>query len=439
MFPYYLQSAFRSMRRNPALTALVAIAIALGIGVSITMLTVYYIMASNPIPDKSDELYRVQVDSWDPLRPFSADHPERAPHQMTWRDATNLLDAAAAPRQVAMFEAQLIIQPEATGMLPFEVSTRVTSADFFAMFEPPFRYGGGWDAASDRAAEQVVVIGPDINERLFGGEDSVGEVITVNDRRFTVVGVLDEWKPMPRFYDVIEGGLDEVEEIFVPLALTRSMEINSAGSDWGWKPEPIRTFDDWLASESCWLQYWAELPTRQDRDAYMSHLDAYVMEQKTLGRFERPLNNHIHSVMEWMEYNEVVERDVRVLVGLGFLFLVVCMLSSISLLLTKFNGRTAEMSLRRALGASRFDIVNQNLVEVGMIGAVGGVLGLLLSWASLEGLASIVSRAPRAMFELDATMILAALSIAIGTSLVAGIYPALRASGLSTAQQLKTQ
>ncbi len=439
MFSYYLANAMRSMRRNPALTVLVGVAIALGIGVSITMLTLYYIMASNPIPDKSDVLYRVQVDSWNPLRPFDEDRPERAPHQMTWQDVNNLLEHAPAAEQVGMFTARLIVQPDGEAKLPFEVSARVASSGFFPMFEPPMLYGSGWDKRAEREAAQVIVINREINERLFGGIDSTGKEITVNGRQFTVVGVMDDWAPVPRFYDVVESGLNEVEEVFIPLSLTPSMEIYSAGSDWGWKPEDIRSFEDWLNSESCWMQFWAYLPTREDREAYRAHLDAYVMEQKKLGRFGRPLNNHIHSVMEWMAYMEVVEDDVSVLVGLGFMFLVVCLLSSISLLLTKFNGRAPEMSLRRALGANRFQVISQNLVEVGLIGAAGGVIGIVLTLISLETLRSMLPMAPAALFEMDWVMMGTAVGVAVATSLIAGIYPAVKATAISPAQQLKTQ
>ena len=213
----------------------------------------------------------------------------------------------------------------------------------------------------------------------------------------------------------------------------------SSGSDWGWKPEEINTFEDWLNSESVWLQYWVELDSPADAPDYKAYLDAYVNGQKKLGRFQRPLNNQIHNVMDWMDYNHVVQSDVRVLVGLGFLFLVVCLLSSISLLLTKFNGKTPEMSLRRALGASRFNIVNQNLVEVGMIGAVGGVLGVGLTLVALKAIHAGLDQAPAALFRLDGTMLAIALLVAVATSLVAGAYPALKTCALMPAQQLKTQ
>ena len=278
------------------------------------------------------------------------------------------------------------------------------------------------------------------NERRPDKRDNhIGKEITVNEREFTVVGVMAKWEPMPRFYDLIESGLDDVAEVFVPLSLTPRMEISSAGSDWGWKSEPVKTFDDWLNSESCWLQFWAELETPAEQNAYLAHLDAYVTEQKKLGRFQRPLNNQIQDVTTWLEYNEVVIRDVRVLVGLGFLFLIVCLLSSISLLLTKFEGRASEISLRRALGANRLQIISQNLIEVGFIGVCGGVIGVLLTMLSLNYFKTAISVAPEALFQIDTFMISVAIIIAIFTSLVAGVYPAVKTCAIAPAQHLKTQ
>lgn len=428
------------MRRNPALTSLVVAAIAVGIGVSISMLTFYHVMSGNPIPDKSNVLYRVQLDSWGPIRPFDNDHPDHPPDQMTWRDANNLLADARGKQQVAMFTAVLVITPDDPGQLPFEVTARVTSSNFFSMFEVPFLYGGGWDKRADRNRSQVIVLSKKINNRLFGGANSVGRTITVNDRKFTVVGVRDEWEPLPRFYDVTNSAYLPVEDVFIPLSLTPVMKINSNGSSNSWKPEPIKTFDDWLNSEAVWLQYWVELASPSDAAAYKAYLDAYVMEQKKLGRFQRPLNNRIHNVMDWMKYMKVVLPGVRMLVGLGFLFLIVCLLSSISLLLTKFNGRTAEMSLRRALGASRFDIVSQNLVEVGLMGAAGGLLGTGLTWLGLRAIENGFSTPPpEGLFRLDISMLATAIAIAVATSLVAGIYPAIKTCAVTPAHELKVQ
>ena len=426
------------MRRNPIMTALMVAAIAVGIGVSMTTLTVYYLMSSNPIPQKSDVLFAVTMDSWNPIRPFDDDRPERAPHQVTYHDAERLKALGMGKRQTAMFESSLIIEPVNEEDLPFEAGARVTSGDFFAMFDVPFIYGSGWDSAADNDAEPVVVLTRQLNERLFGGENSIGNWLTMEGRRFQVVGVMDSWEPTPRFYDPINGAFNEINEMFIPFSLTRVLELNSAGSDWGWKAEEITSFEQWLNSEAVWVQYFIELESPGDRDEYVAHLDAYVNDQKKLGRFERPLNNNIYNVMEWMDYNEVVANDSKVLVGLSFLFLVVCLLSTVALTLTKFVGKKAETSLRRALGASRKIIFKQQLIEVALIGLSGGLLGLFLIMLGLQGIEYLYD-SPGGLVRLDWLMIFTAIAIAIVSSIVAGLYPAWRVCRIPPATQLKTQ
>jgi putative ABC transport system permease protein len=436
MFAYNVKLAIKSMRRNPMMTALMVAAIAVGIGISMTTLSVYYMMNGNPIPEKSDELFAVTLDSWSPIRPFDVDRPERAPHQLTYQDAERLVELDAGKRQAAMFESSLIIEPVNDEEMPFEATARVTTGDFFAMFNVPFIYGDGWDKAADANAEAMVVLTRQLNERLFGGEDSVGRWLTMNSTRFQVAGVIDTWEPTPRFYDPINGGFREINEMFIPFALTRVLELDSIGSDWGWKSEEITSFDQWLNSEASWIQYFVELDGA--RGEYIAHLDAYVGEQKILGRFERPMNNNIYNVMEWMDYHEVVANDSRVLLGLSFLFLVVCLLSTITLLLTKFVGKKSETSLRRALGASRTTIFRQQIVEVGVIGFAGGLIGLLLTTFGLQGI-QYLYESPPGLVRLDWLMMTAAISIAIISSMIAGLYPAWRVCQVPPATQLKAQ
>jgi len=256
----------------------------------------------------------------------------------------------------------------------------------------------------------------------------------MNSTRVQVAGVIDTWEPTPRFYDPINGGFREINEMFIPFALTRVLELDSIGSDWGWKSEEITSFEQWLNSESSWIQYFVELDGA--RGEYIAHLDAYVGEQKILGRFERPMNNNIYSVMVWMDYHEVVANDSRVLLGLSFLFLVVCLLSTITLLLTKFVGKKSETSLRRALGASRTTIFRQQIVEVGVIGFAGGLIGLLLTTFGLQGI-QYLYESPPGLVRLDWLMMTAAISIAIVSSMIAGVYLAWGVCQVPPALQLK--
>ena len=438
MFAYHLKLALKSMRRNPIMTGLMVAAIAVGIGVSMTTLTVHYLMSGNPIPAKSDVLFAVTIDSWDPLRPFDDDFPERAPHQLTYHDAERLLAIGKGRRQTMMFESGLVIEPGTQDDPPFETRVRVTHGDFFMMFDVPFLFGSGWDRTADTNAEAVTVLTKAMNERLFGGENSVGRRLRMQGTEFRVVGVMDTWEPTPRFYDPINGGFQEVNDVFIPVSMTRALELQSYGSDWGWKSEQITSFEQWLNSESVWVQYFVELESSRDTGDYVAHLDAYVESQKRLGRFERPMNNSIHDVMAWMEYHDVVADDARILVGLSFLFLVVCVLSSVALLLTKFIGRKTEVGLRRALGASRRAIFHQQITEVAVIGLAGGLAGLMLVWLGLRGIDALYDPPP-GLVRLDWVMVLTAVFVSVASGMLAGLYPAWRVCRIPPAAELKTQ
>ena len=190
MFSYYLKLGWLSIRRNPFLSALMIAAIAVGIGASMTIITVNYVMSGNPIPQKSDQLFYVQLDGWDPID-YGDDEHEPS-DQMTYLDAMALMKADKAYRQVASNRSGLVLEPQGEGERPFSVSTRNTWADFFPMFELPFIYGSGWDDSTDDNLEKVVVLSREINERIFGGENSVGRSVRLNGMDFQIVGVLDE-------------------------------------------------------------------------------------------------------------------------------------------------------------------------------------------------------------------------------------------------------
>ena len=429
MLAYNLRLAIKSLKKNPVLSLLMIGAIGLGIGVCMTTLTVYTLMSNNPIPQKSDVLNAVQLDSWSPDEAW--DEPNLPPRELTYRDATALMKNAPAKKQLVMFRSGFALQDMAAKLPPFEVDARVTSANFFSMFDVPFRYGGGWDAAADEAAAQVVVLTKSINDKVFGDVDSTGKSITLNGREFRVLGVLQDWHPTPKFYDLNNGDFNDPEEIYVPFGLAAALELTSYGNTNGWKPEQINSYQDRLNSELVWLQFWAELPDADARETYKNWLDQYVLEQKKLGRFARPLNHRLSNVEQWMKVNEVVTQDSKVLLGLSFLFLAVCLLNIVGLLLAKFIGKSSETALRRALGATQGQILQKNLVEV-------GVIGLLLALAGLQGVKALYDGYER-LVQLNGPLLITALVIALLSSLAAGLYPAWRAVRMAPAGLLKTQ
>lgn len=433
MFTYYLQLGLRSLRRNPVLTLLMVAGIGVGIAASMTTLTVMHLMGSDPIPWKSDRLFHVQMDNWSPDTPFRADG--EPPDQVTWRDATALMEAARADRQTAMFKLALAIQPENPQVKPFQALGRVTYADFFPMFEPPFQHGGPWGAGEDAAHARVVVLGSELNEKLFGGRDSTGEAVRLGNQEYTVVGVLAPWKLRSKYYDLTNGAFTDPDEFFMPFTTALELRQRSTGNNSCWK-SPGDGWEPYLDSDCVWIQMWVQLDSPQRVAEYRSFLDDYVNEQKKLGRFPRPLDNRLSTVTEWMRNQRVVPRDMEVQTGLAFAFLAVCLVNTIGLLLAKFTRRAGEVGLRRAVGASRREIFSQFLVEAGVVGLAGGILGLALTGLGLMAVRALYAQW-RSVAELDWTMVATTLCVAVVAALLAGLYPTWRACRVQPATQLK--
>ena len=437
MLSYYLKLTLKSLRRNPVMSILMVVALGLGIGAFMTTYTVYYLMSGNPIPHKSEQLFAVQLDNWDPNSPPTETAGDVQP-QLTWRDSDYLMHAdTPAKRQVAMYGAGFIVEPEDPDASPFLADARVTYQSFFPMFDVPFLYGAPWPASEDESTRKVAVISRKLNEQLYGGENSVGRTISLNDYAFEIVGVLDDWQPTPRFYQVEVGAFEDVEDIFVPIGIDEVMALDSHGNTNCWELEGDGR-EAFLRSECVWIQFWAELETPQQAAEYQEFLVNYINDQKSLGRFKRPTKAFISDVMTWMDVMQVVSKDNRVLMRLSFLFLLVCVLNTVGLLLAKFLGKAPEVALRRAMGASQGAVFVQNLFEVAMIGVCGGIVGIGLASFGLL-LVERLYRGYQHLVSLDAVMLVTAVTIAVIASVLDGLYPVWRATQLPPAGLLKTQ
>ncbi|MET1256660.1 ABC transporter permease [Aliikangiella maris] len=437
MLGYYFRLAFNSLKRNPVLSSLMIMAIGLGIGASMTTITVTYMMGTNPIPAKSEQLFYVQLDSWDPERPAS--EPNEPPDQITYIDGMNLMRDKKAFRQTLNSTVSEVIQPEGDDIKPFDAMGRTSFADFFTMFDVPFLYGNGWNESDDNNRELVTVLSKATNEKVFGGKNSVGQYIKIGPLQLRIVGVLNDWHPVPKFYDVTTGAFNEPEDFYIPYNLGIEYELSRAGNTNCWKSPEGDTFKEFINSECVFSQMWVELPTLSDKQDYLDYLTNYVNQQKSLGRFERPLNNQVRNVMEWMENQQVVSDQSKVITSLALMFLVVCLLNTVGLLLSKFLGKSAEIGLRRALGASRNELFRQHLIESSIIGLGGGLLGLFLAWCGLQGIAALWGDQIGQLADMDWVMVISAVVLAIFTTIIAALYPTWRACSIAPASQLKVQ
>ncbi|NVB80115.1 MAG: FtsX-like permease family protein [Kofleriaceae bacterium] len=430
MIGYYLDLAVRSLRRNVALTVLMIVAIAFGVGASMTTLTVLRLLSADPIPGKSDQLFYVQVEP----RPAEGTRPKEPTEQMTRRDAETLLHAAKADKQTMTTGGNVAIEPQRAGLDPFFADARWSSVDFFSMFRVPFVAGAAWTADDDAQAAHVVVIAKALAEKLFGKTDVIGQTILVEGTSMRIVGVMDRWVPTPHFYDLTTGDYGKEEQVFVPFSTAMELKLGHSGTTNCWGD---REDNEALDAPCEWIQYWVELDSPAKAAAYRDYLVRYSEEQQAAGRFGWSPNVRLRNVMQWLDYKEVVPSDARLQTWIALGFLLVCLINTVGLLLTKFLRRSSEIGVRRALGASKRQIFAQLLIEAGIIGVVGGILGLGLAWLGLFA----VRHQPASYAELahlDLPMLAATFALAVVSAVLAGVLPAWRGCQVTPALQLKS-
>lgn len=433
MFAYYLELALRSLKRNRVLTALMVMALALGIGATITTLTVLRLLSGDPLPQKSTQLFYPQIDPYPANHPFSRSG-KRLPFLMSYVDAMNLVHALKAERQAAMALSQVKLTPQTQRGKPFYADGVMTTADFFPMFDVPFQYGAGWTSADDDSRAQFVVIAGFLNDKLFGGANSVGRMIHIEDHDFRIIGVLKPWAPQPRFYALHLGGRDygKGDAVFMPLLGARADGIS---------PSTLLGYGSSIdmqhleSAQAIWLGLWVQLSSAADAASYRVFLGNYAKQQVALGRFQHS-NVPLSGLMEWLRSEHVVPDDARLQTGLAFGFLLICVVNTVGLLLAKCLRRSREIGVRRALGASRGAIFAQFMVEAGIVGLAGGVLGLLFAELGLWGIRHQPAQYA-SLAHLDVQMFVFTFVVALVASLVAGLLPAWRACVVAPAPQLK--
>ncbi len=436
MFFYYLKLGAVNLKRNPIITALMVITLAVGVAAAMTTLTILRGMSGDPIPHKSDRLFYVQIDSGPIGRESASGDPDP---QLTYADTMNLWRAAKAPRQTPLMGTSGTISPERKDLAPFLTTGLAVGSDFFTMFDVPMLEGQAWTGAQDKAGADVVVITRALRNRMFGeNQSAVGKRLTLSQRELTIVGVLDTWNPLPKFYRLVGSNrYGNHEDYFVPIEYAVRVESGIEGQvSCTSRPDP--GFKGFLDSDCTWLQYWVELGRADDRQGYLDYLGAYVDEQKKLDRLPRPINNRVSDVMAWMERQGVIDNDTVVATWLAFAFLGVCLVNTVGLLLAKFSARPGEIGVRRALGASRSEIFSQFLTEAGVIGLVGAGLGIALTIAALAYVRQYAQDIAL-LTEMDLVMLFATIAISLTAALGAGLLPTWRACQVLPAAQLKSQ
>ena len=434
MFKYYLQLGMRSLRRNPVLTALMVLAIGFGVASSMTTYTVFRATSGDPIPWKSDKLFFPQIDAWGPNARRDGTKPRDA---MTYIDATSLMRDHRAHRQSALYPIAPTVLSDDPAQKSRTAPGQAVYSAFFPMLDVPFLYGGSWTAADDGQHARVAVICKSLNQRLFQGANSVGKSIQLDNHSYRVSGVLDDWHPQPKFYDLAAtDAFGPADQLFLPFTTATDAQL-ATRSGFFCTRLPGSGYAAMLASSCVWVGYMVELDTPSQVSAYRSYLDGYAHDQQASGRFGWAPNNRLRDLHAWLDFEHVVPPQTKISFVVAFCLLLVCMVNTVGLLLAKFLRRSGEIGVRRALGASRFAIAAQFGMEAGTIGVAGGLLGLLLTWLGVQVMRSSLPRQIATLAHIDLLLLWQTLLLAIAATVLAALYPIWRAMYVRPSMQLK--
>jgi len=435
MFSYYLKLAFQNLRRNVWVTVLMVLAISAGIGASMTTLALYRAMSGDPIPDKSHQLFVVQVDNWGPNKPGDQTE-DQLKEYLSYIDASALMNARVAKHQTLIYTTYLKARanPQAK---PIGAPVPAVYSDFFSMLDAPFKYGGPWSSSDDEAGTPVIVLSRKLNDKLFSGANSVGKILDITGQAYRVVGVLNDWVLVPRFYDLHVAPFGNVDEMFVPFNRAIKSQAPSI-SGTGCKETRAAGWEALLQSDCVWIQFWAEVPASEVA-AFRNFVNNYATDQQNAGRFHWPAHTQVRDVMQWLKYRHAVPGQLGILLLASFGFLFVCLMNAMGLMLAKTIGRTQDISVRRALGASRQAIAMQSLVETSVVGVVGAAFGLLITMLGTFAIRTVLADQYAALAYLDAKVVVIEVICAVAAAVAAGLYPTWRAAWVEPALQLKEE
>ncbi|HCU66560.1 MAG TPA: hypothetical protein DF774_12460 [Rheinheimera sp.] len=428
-FFYYVKVSWVSIKRAPLPYALTVFILSLGLGVFFANATFYYQMNSDPLPHKSDKLFYPMT----LMVPYECN--DCLPPRIHSYSNVQKLSASDIPTaKVAMYSSDGYLRLSSS-QAPTPVSIRITQPAFFSMFEVPLLHGSVW---SDDKARQELILSKQTAEKIFGRSNVVGEKVLLDDRHYTVIGVLDNWQMLPRLYDANNRNhVNDADQVYMPL---------ETGYDYNYMSNSqSHTFDDTdfrqLGTQGRTgalhqLQFWVQLDTQAQQQAYRQFMDNLVADEKKAGRHQSTPNNQLVAMRDIVRFFGGESADIKAFALVTLLFLGVCLFNASHLSLNRYLSNQYEFSLRRALGASRLQLQQQMLADVLLMTLFCTLCGLLIAWGGVE-LLNYLWPANRLFGRWDPTLLLLLLGLTLSSSYLVTLYPSLRASFGGLNQQLK--
>ena len=380
--------AVRTLRRAPGFTLIAVFALGLGIGVNTTFFTIVNAICLRGLPIESPE--RVMYVS-------TRDAQDRSGN-LSYLEFDELRTRPTAFEQVAAYTITVAVVAD-TRQPPARVSAAYISSGGFELLGDRPALGRAFRADEDRpGSPPVVILGGELWSSRYASDPAiVGQTITVNSVVSTVVGVMprgfmfpgnaDLWRPMANLPGTVRESRSERR-----LAVFARLAANA-------------TEDQARADASAIGDAWAREFPATNRDLRM-----HVV----------PINEQLNP--------SVAQRAWIAFITAGALVLLVACANVANLLLMRAATRGREMAIRTSMGAARWRVVRQLLVESSTLAAFAGVFGVFVAWAGLRALSAIVppETLPYWMaFTIDGRVLAVLIGVCVVSVFVCGLPSAL--------------
>jgi predicted permease len=393
-----MRLGLRMLLKNPGFTAVIVLTLALGIGANAALFSVINSVLLNPLPFSQPE----QLVTLDQSKPNFDTGAIPYPNFKDLQKENTTFSSMAISRGFAF---SLLGAGEAE-----RVTARLISSDFFSVLDVKPALGRAFAPGEDEAGSTpLVMISSDLWQRKFGGaSDVVGKGLTLDDKSYTIVGVLPANFVLFRTTDV-----------YVPIGqwANPALKFRSAGLGL----HGIGRLKPGVTIEQA----------QSDLNGVMGRLaTAYPETNRNNGA-------KVSSLKERMIGG--IGPTLWLLLGaVGFVLLIACVNVS-NLLLARSTSRRREFAIRTALGAGRGRLLRQSLTETMMLALLGGGLGLIFAgWGTQAAIAVLPTTLPRATeIQLDSRVLVFTIVISLFTGILAGLAPALKTSQWRLSETLK--
>ena len=408
-----LRHAFRLLVTQPGLTGPVVLALALGIGLNTTIFGLVDALLFRPLPiDRLDEVVRVTaVNRERPGDYFNSSYPV----------FTDYRDSARAFAALAAYSDDNAVHMNVGTGAPERLTGALVSGHYFGVLGTRAWRGRLLGPDDDRAADghPVLVISYGVWQRLFAGSDEVvGRAVRLNGHPFTVVGVAPP--------GVVGVNLETLPDLWTPMAMVARVS-----------PEVAREFPLLESRRFSWLEMVGRLKPGVTAAQAQAELDAIATRRAATQTVQDrdpfaavvPVGQLVTTTETGTQYKTMS----WVLLGVVGLVLLIACADAAGLLLVRAEQRQREMAVRASMGATRWRLARQLLVESLLLAGVATLAGILVAMWSAEALLAILPAdfplAPSVAGPLgEPRVLLFTLVSALLAALVFGLAPAWRAS-----------